>query len=99
MRSLEVQLRGAGWQATLDADVRPRGLLRQQGANRLLVLRHHRPEDTEEALRVVQSQKEKTIRQLQDALERVRTLEGIIPICSYCKKIRDDQQYWLQVEQ
>ena len=48
---------------------------------------------------VVQSQKEETIRQLQDALDRVRTLEGIIPICSYCKKIRDDQQYWLQVEQ
>jgi PAS domain-containing protein len=54
---------------------------------------------TEEALLVAQSQKEETIRQLQEALERVRTLEGIIPICSYCKKIRNDQHYWLQVEQ
>lgn len=39
------------------------------------------------------------VRQLQKALDQVETLEGIIPICSYCKKIRNDQQYWLQVEQ
>lgn len=55
--------------------------------------------NAEEALRVAQIQKEETIRQLQEALERVRSLEGIIPICSYCKKVRNDQQYWLQVEQ
>ncbi|HWQ08107.1 MAG TPA: hypothetical protein VN436_03330, partial [Holophaga sp.] len=40
-----------------------------------------------------------TIRQLQEALAQVNTLEGIIPICSYCKKIRNDEKYWLQVEQ
>ena len=38
-------------------------------------------------------------RQLQLALEEVRTLRGIVPICSYCKKIRDDEGYWSQVEQ
>jgi hypothetical protein len=54
--------------------------------------------NTQEALRIVQSQKEETIRQLQESLERVRSLEGIIPICSYCKKVWNDQQYWLQVE-
>jgi len=32
------------------------------------------------------------------ALARINSLEGIIPICSYCKKIRDDQQNWHQVE-
>ncbi len=36
---------------------------------------------------------------LQQALDQVRTLHGILPICSYCKKIRNDQQYWTQVEQ
>ncbi len=36
--------------------------------------------------------------QLEDALARISQLEGIIPICSYCKKIKDDKNSWLQVE-
>lgn len=47
---------------------------------------------TEEAL-------EKERRRLQQALDEIRTLRGIVPICSYCKKIRDDEGYWNQVEQ
>jgi PAS domain S-box-containing protein len=35
---------------------------------------------------------------LRKALDDVRTLRGILPICSNCKKIRDDQGYWTQVE-
>jgi DNA-binding response OmpR family regulator len=38
------------------------------------------------------------IRDLSQALARMRQLEGIIPICSYCKKIRDDQNSWQQLE-
>lgn len=38
------------------------------------------------------------IHRLQDALEHVRTLSGMLPICSYCKKIRDDKGYWNQLE-
>lgn len=38
------------------------------------------------------------IRQLEGALSRVRQLQGLLPICAYCKKIRDDQNYWQQVE-
>lgn len=38
-------------------------------------------------------------RQLQLALEEVRRLSGILPICSSCKKIRNDQGYWNQVEE
>lgn len=34
-----------------------------------------------------------------EALDRVNKLEGIIPICMYCKKIRDDQNSWQQLEQ
>ncbi len=37
--------------------------------------------------------------ELEEALARVRQLRGLLPICSYCKKIRDDQNYWQQVEQ
>ena len=38
------------------------------------------------------------IAELEDALKRVKQLGGLLPICSYCKKIRDDSNYWQQVE-
>jgi DNA-binding response OmpR family regulator len=39
------------------------------------------------------------VRALEDALANVRQLQGLLPICSYCKKVRDDSNYWQQVEQ
>lgn len=38
------------------------------------------------------------VRELEEALTRVRQLQGLLPICSYCKKVRDDRNYWQQVE-
>ncbi|MGO8792158.1 MAG: response regulator [Terriglobia bacterium] len=38
------------------------------------------------------------VRELEEALSRVKTLQGLLPICSYCKKIRNDRNYWQQVE-
>ncbi|MHB9097760.1 MAG: response regulator [Syntrophales bacterium] len=38
------------------------------------------------------------IEELHRALDQIKTLRGIVPICSNCKKIRDDQGYWNQVE-
>ncbi len=38
------------------------------------------------------------VRELQDALDQVRTLEGLLPICAHCKKIRDDKGSWDQIE-
>lgn len=38
------------------------------------------------------------VHDLEDALARVKQLHGLLPICSYCKCIRDDQNYWHQVE-
>ena len=35
---------------------------------------------------------------LQEALARVKRLQGLLPICSYCKRIRGDDQYWQQLE-
>jgi PAS domain S-box-containing protein len=35
---------------------------------------------------------------LEDALEKIKVLRGIIPICASCKKIRDDKGYWNQIE-
>jgi AmiR/NasT family two-component response regulator len=36
--------------------------------------------------------------ELQKALDKVKVLSGLLPICSHCKKIRDDQGYWQAVE-
>ena len=38
------------------------------------------------------------VQELENALERVKQLQGLIPICSYCKKVRDDSDYWHRVE-
>jgi len=48
--------------------------------------------------RRAENEKEKLIYQLQDALAEVTTLSGLLPICSSCKKIRDDEGYWNQIE-
>jgi two-component system, OmpR family, response regulator VanR len=41
---------------------------------------------------------EKINHHLQQALTEVKTLSGLLPICAHCKKIRDDQGYWSQIE-
>ena len=38
------------------------------------------------------------VQELEAALANVKQLQGMLPICSYCKKIRDDQNYWQKVE-
>lgn len=45
-----------------------------------------------------QSEKEKLIVELSAALNEIKTLRGILPICSHCKKIRDDTGAWNQIE-
>lgn len=44
-------------------------------------------------------EREGLIGQLREALEKVRTLSGLLPICGSCKKIRDDAGYWQRIEQ
>ena len=43
--------------------------------------------------------RERILKALQDALEQVKTLNGLLPICAHCKKIRDDKGYWNQLEE
>jgi sigma-B regulation protein RsbU (phosphoserine phosphatase) len=38
------------------------------------------------------------VRELEEVLKNVKQLQGLLPICCYCKKIRDDGRYWRQVE-
>jgi len=43
-------------------------------------------------------EKEKLIAELTEALANIKQLKGLIPICASCKKIRDDEGYWNEVE-
>lgn len=43
-------------------------------------------------------EKDELIAKLQEALDNVKKLSGLIPICSNCKKIRNDEGYWKQIE-
>jgi PAS domain S-box-containing protein len=46
----------------------------------------------------IEADREKLIKKLQDALDKIKVLRGILPICASCKKIRDDKGYWNQIE-
>ena len=48
--------------------------------------------------KVLERERERMIRELQAALSQIRALKGLLPICASCKKIRDDQGYWNQLE-
>jgi hypothetical protein len=50
------------------------------------------------AAKYTEQEREKLITELQEAIAKVRTLRGLLPICSSCKKIRDDKGYWNQLE-
>ncbi len=43
-------------------------------------------------------ERENLIRELQKTLSEVKILRGFLPICASCKRIRDDQGYWNQIE-
>lgn len=67
----------------------------------LLKLRVRNHIESKQRNDLVKEQRDLLARQkeeLETALARVKQLEGIIPICSYCKKIRDDQKSWHQLE-
>ena len=45
-----------------------------------------------------EAEREQLVTELKAALAEVRSLQAILPICSYCRKIRDDENYWHTVE-
>jgi PAS domain S-box-containing protein len=50
------------------------------------------------ALKRAEGERENLIKDLQKALDDVKTLSGLLPICMSCKKVRDDKGYWNQIE-
>lgn len=59
----------------------------------LLALRDRREKKMHE------EEREKLVCDLQEAMAKIKTLNGLIPICSSCKKMRDDKGYWNSVEE
>lgn len=54
---------------------------------------------TAKAIAAYQAERERLIAELQVSHTEVKTLRGILPICAWCKNVRDDHGYWKQVEQ
>ncbi len=65
--------------------------------SRALIIATARHNDIME-LRRLNTALEKKTKDLETAFEQIKTLEGIIPICSNCRKIRDDKGYWNLLE-
>ncbi len=75
----------------------------QAGADDYLTKPYHREElqvRVQVGVRMIELQTKLADRigELEEALDRVKRLQGIIPICGYCKKVRDDEDYWQNVE-
>ncbi|MBW2288243.1 MAG: PAS domain-containing protein [Deltaproteobacteria bacterium] len=50
------------------------------------------------ARKLVENERERLIAELREALDKVETLSGLLPICASCKNVRDDQGYWRRIE-
>jgi PAS domain S-box-containing protein len=46
----------------------------------------------------LEAEREKLIIDLREALAKIRTLKGLIPVCAWCRKVRDDKGYWEELE-
>ena len=75
----------------------------QAGANDYLSKPFHRDElrarvGVGAQMLLLQKSLAERVKELEQALSQVKQLQGMLPICSYCKKIRNDQNYWQRVE-
>jgi PAS domain-containing protein len=46
----------------------------------------------------IEEERERLLNELRDALSNIKTLKALLPICSYCRKIRDDRGYWERLD-
>jgi hypothetical protein len=69
-----------------------------QRAEELLLETNRQLESEVEERKKAEEEKENLIFELQNTLVEVKILRGILPICSFCKKIRNDKGYWEQLE-
>lgn len=71
---------------------------RNQELERLVTLRTHELATSNESLQRLNGEHAQVIDQLRLTLSEIKTLQGLIPICMKCKKIRDDVGFWNQLE-
>ncbi len=74
------------------------------GANDYIIKPYHKDEllaRVKIGVQMVELQQslQSRVRELGDALAKVKVLSGLLPICQFCKKIRNDRDYWQQVEE
>ncbi len=62
------------------------------------ILSIYRADEYLQRRRRAEDEKERLISELRGALQDIKTLRGLLPICAACKKIRDDKGYWKQIE-
>lgn len=85
--------------------VRTRSKLEQEEANDAISQKNRELEENQLRLKaankealITNTKLEETVVELEEALTAIKTLEGIVPICSYCKEIRNDEGYWIRLE-
>jgi CHASE1-domain containing sensor protein len=71
--------------------------MRKQEESKLLTAKQRLEKEVWERTQA-EKQRDRVIEKLTRTLAEVNTLRGILPLCSYCKKIRDDKGYWEQVD-
>jgi PAS domain S-box-containing protein len=89
---LEEEIEISGTRHTFDIRVSPIYFTQKEFLGYLLTLRDI------STRKKLEAEREKLINELQDSLTEIKTLSGLLPICSACKKIRDDSGYWHNVE-
>jgi len=75
--------------------------IRKQAENELRIAHDHLEKKVEERtieLSTANEELRQEIKQREEAESKVKILGGLLPICSHCKKIRDDKGYWKQLE-
>jgi PAS domain S-box-containing protein len=48
--------------------------------------------------KVVEEERERMVQKLTEALAKVKTLSGLLPVCAWCKNVRNDEGYWQRIE-
>ncbi len=88
----EATLELAGRSRVIEVRVSPFGTSKGRPLGRLVLLR-----DITER-RAAEQERERLLAELQSAAAEIRQLQGLLPICSSCKRVRDDSGYWNQIE-